>query len=71
MNICSLPIGSQTTDAAANTMEPLGEPYLCISVDIFIESLECIDVELHQLSQEVKVALEYIPRLALTVHNAV
>lgn len=49
----------------------LVEPYLCISVDIFIESLECIDVELHQLSQEIKVALEYIPRLALTVHNAV
>lgn len=49
----------------------LDEPYLCISVDIFIESLECIDVELHQLSQEIKVALEYIPRLALTVHNAV
>jgi hypothetical protein len=49
----------------------LDKPYLCISVDIFIESLECIDVELHQLSQEIKVALEYIPRLALTVHNAV
>ena len=49
----------------------LDKPYLCISVDIFIESLECIDVELHQLSPEIKVALEYLPRLERTVHNAV
>lgn len=68
--LCDRP-SSQTAGAAANATEPKGEPYLCISVDIFIESLECINVELHQLSQEVKVALEYIPRLALAVHNAV
>ena len=47
------------------------EPYLCIGVDVFIESLERIDIELHQLPQEVKVALEDIPRLALAVHDAV
>lgn len=47
------------------------EPHLCIRVDVFIESLECIYIELHQLPQEVKVALEHIPRFALTVHNAV
>lgn len=68
--LCDRP-SSQTAGAAANTTEPKGKPYLCISVDIFIESLECINVELHQLSQEVKVALEYIPRLAFAVHNAV
>lgn len=52
-------------------MEAPGKPYLCVSVDVFIESLECVDIELHQLSQKVKVALEHIPRLALAVHNAV
>lgn len=53
------------------TPRSTGSSYLCISVDVLIESLECINIEFHQLSQEVKVTLEYIPRLALTVHNAV
>lgn len=37
------------------------QSYLCISVDVLIESLECINIELHQLPQEVKVTLEHIP----------
>lgn len=53
------------------TAQSPGQPYLRVSVDVLIESLECIDVEFHQLPQEIKVALQYVSRLALTVHNAV
>lgn len=48
-----------------------GPGHLCISVDVFVESLERVNIELHQLPEEVKVALEHVPGPALTVHNAV
>lgn len=40
--------------------DPEAGHYLLWSVDIFVESFEGIDVELHKLSKEIKVALEDI-----------
>lgn len=44
--------------------------YLFICVDVFVESLEGIDVELHKLPEQVKVALQNISGLAAAVDDA-
>lgn len=44
--------------------------YLFLCVDIFVESLEGINVELHKLSEQVKVALQDISGLAAAVDDA-
>jgi len=45
-------------------------PYLFLCVDVFVESLEGINIELHKLSEQVKVALQDISGLAATVDDA-
>lgn len=43
--------------------------YLLWSVDIFVKSFEGIDVELHELPQQIKVALQDVPGGAATVYD--
>lgn len=44
--------------------------YLLSRVDVFVESFEGIDVELHELSEQVEVALQDVPRRAAAVDDA-
>lgn len=44
--------------------------YLFWSVHVFVESFEGIDVELHKLSKQIKVALQDISRCTTAVYDA-
>ena len=44
--------------------------YLFRSVDVFVESFEGINVELHELSQQIKVALQDISRCTAAIDDA-
>lgn len=44
--------------------------YLLWSVNVFVESFEGINVELHELSEQIKVALQDVSRCAAAVYDA-
>lgn len=45
-------------------------PYLLRRVHVFVESFEGIDIELHELPEQIKVALQDVPGRAAAVDDA-